>query len=123
MESQAIKSQIDKLQYPTEEQNKCYSKLIGAIFISEIRAPDECNGYSWAKGPHCHIISHTCTLTEPVPIQKPGARTVRWSIKKEADQQMIRAQLPPCAPKVMDLTSLLTRRTIEEANASERAQN
>ena len=106
-----FKAQINKLQYSMEKQDKAYCKLIGAIFISEIRAPEECNMYPWAKGPHCHIISRTCTLIEPVPIEKP-ARVVRWSIKNEAERQMIKAQLLECAPKVMDLTPLMARRAV-----------
>ena len=106
---EGFKSLIDGLQYSTEEQEKCYCKVIGGICIAEIRTPEDCNAYPWAKGPHCHIISHTLTLTEPVPIQKPGAMSVRWSITNEAERQMIEAQLPEGAPTAMDLTPLQLR--------------
>ena len=66
-----------------EEQEKCYCKFIGAIYISEIRKPEDCNAYSWAKGPHCHIISHTRTLAEPIPIKKPGLIVQKRDIEKE----------------------------------------
>ena len=98
-----FKFEIDQLQYSTEVKDKCYCKLIGAIFVSEIRTPEECYGYSWAKGPHCHIISHTCTLTEPVSIQKPNDGAVRWTITNEDEQKMINAKLPDVYPKPMDL--------------------
>ena len=106
---EGFKSLIDGLQYSTEEQEKCYCKVIGGIYIAEIRTPEDCNAYPWAKGPHCHIISHTLTLTEPVPIQKPGPISVRWEIKNEAERQRIEAQLPEGAPTAMDLTPLQQR--------------
>ena len=104
-----FKSLIDGLHYPAEVQEKCYGKAIGGIYISEIRAPADCNAYPWAKGPHCHIISHTLTLTEPVPIQKPGAISTRWSITSELERQLVEAQLPEGAPTAMDLTPLQQR--------------
>ena len=91
---------------PKEVQDKCYCNLIGAVFISEIRTPEQCNAYSWAKGPECHIISHTCTLAEPVSIQKPNAAAVRWTIKNEDEKKLIEAQLPDIYPKPIDLTPL-----------------
>ena len=98
-----FKSQIDELEYPEAKQAKCYGKVIGGIYIAEIRAKEGCNEYPWAQGPHCHIISHTLTLTETVEIQKPNAISVRWQIKNEAERQRIEAQLPDGPPVAHDL--------------------
>ena len=98
-----FKSLIDDLQYSEKDQEKCYCKVIGGIYIAEIRAPEDCNGYPWAIGPHCHIISHTLTLAEPVEIQKPFSICVMWQLKNETERQRIEAQLPDDPPVKHDL--------------------
>ena len=105
-----FKSQIDTLQYSSEEQDKCYSHVIGGIYIVAVRQPKDCNGNPWAKGPYCHVISHSLTLTQPVPIQKPGAISVRWTIKSEQERQLIRAQIPQGPPKAIDFQKALGER-------------
>ena len=109
-----FKSQIDKLQYSSEEQEKCYGHVIGSIYVVAIRQPKDCNGNSWATGPYCHVISHSLTLTQPVLIQKPGAISVRWTIKSEQERQLIRAQIPQGPPKAIDFQKTLG----EQANAT-----
>ena len=105
-----FKSQIDKLQYSSEEQEKCYGHVIGSIYVVAIRQPKDCNGNPWAKGPYCHVISHSLTLTQPVLIQKPGAISVRWTIKSEQERQLIRAQIPQGPPKAIDFQKALGER-------------
>ena len=105
-----FKSQIDTLQYSSAEQDKCYGHVIGGIYIVEVRQPEDCNGYPWAKGPYCHVISHSLTLTQPVLIQKPGAIVVRWTIESEEERQRIRAQIPQGPPQAMDLQEALSER-------------
>ena len=105
-----FKSQIDTLQYSSEEQDKCYSHVIGGIYVVAVRQPKDCNGNPWAKGPYCHVISHSLTLTQPVLIRKPGAIAVRWTIKSEEERQLIRAQIPQGPPKAIDFQKALGER-------------
>ena len=36
------------------------------------RTPKQCNGYPWAIGPVCHVITHMKWLKEPVDIPQKG---------------------------------------------------
>ena len=97
---------INDLPYAVEEQDKCYGKIIGAIYLAAIRKPEECNGYLWARGPHCHIISHTIPLEDPVAVEKPKGPGTQWKFKIDEELQMIRNQIPITAPESVDLTPL-----------------
>jgi hypothetical protein len=97
-----FKSLIDELDYPQMEQEECPGKVIGGIYIAEIRAKEACNEYPWAQGPHCHIISHTLTLPKPVEIQKPNRGSVMWQLRCQTTRQMIEEQMPEM-PTAMNL--------------------
>ncbi len=98
---------IDALPYSDADMEKYYGHVCGFIFIASIRSPEDCNGYPWAKkGQHCHVIMHSITLTEPVPIEKPQNPGSRWSIKSQDERQRILAQIPDGSPTCHDLAAL-----------------
>merc|ERR1712194_144711 len=44
-----------------------HSVIAGLFHIEEHRTPQECReGYMWARGPVCHIISKAIELPEPI---------------------------------------------------------
>ena len=71
--------------------------------------PEECNGYPWAKGNYCHIITHSIKLREPVEIVKPRNPGSIWSIKSEDERARILAQIPDGPPICHDLSVLQPR--------------
>ena len=49
---------IDALSYPAERMEECYEHAIGLIYIDSVRAPEDCNGYPWAKKDSTATSSH-----------------------------------------------------------------
>ena len=41
--------------------------IIGLVFISEQRRPDQCSGHYWAFGPICNVISRAVRFQRPIP--------------------------------------------------------
>ena len=103
---QELAALIDALPYSVAEMEKCYGRVIGLIYIDAVRTPEDCNGYPWAKGPYCHVITHSISLQEPVPIAKPRCPGSIWSVTSEEERQRILAQIPDGPPTRHDLTPL-----------------
>jgi hypothetical protein len=109
-------SLINGLPYTDADMEMYYGKVNGLIYIAERPvAPEDCNGYPWAKGPLCHIITHYVELAEPVPIRKPQGNCTVWSISDEQEIQRIRAQIPEGQPLRNDLAPLGRPTSIPEA--------
>ena len=58
------------------------------------------------KGQHCHLITHSIVLKEPVPIAKPRNPGSIWSITSDEERQRILAQIPDGPPICHDLSVL-----------------
>jgi hypothetical protein len=109
-------SLINGLPYTDADMEMYYGKVNGLIYIAERPvAPEDCNGYPWAKGPLCHIITHYVELAGPVPIRKPQGNCTVWSISDEQEIQRIRAQIPEGQPLRNDLAPLGRPTSIPEA--------
>jgi len=67
-----LEQQINQLPYEEGSLDHLRGKAVCMVRLAEHRTPEQCNGYPWAIGPVCHVITHVKWLKEPVDIPQKG---------------------------------------------------
>ena len=65
-----------------------YSTIPGALWIKEMRTPDQCNGNEWAFGPNCLVVEKFHRFQEPLPMQKRGGARSWYELNDEEAEQL-----------------------------------
>ena len=82
-----------------------YGHVPGALWIKEVRKPEQCNGNEWAFGPNCLVVEKFYRFQTPVPMQKRGgART--WYEMNDEEWEQLKTNIPD-APAVHHNLSVL----------------
>ena len=103
-----LEQQINQLPYEEGSLDHLRGKAVCMVRLAEHRTPEQCNGYPWAIGPVCHVITHVKWLKEPVDIpqkgqgpfiklyaEKPEHRTIAEKVYEQVKDEWIELDTSP----------------------------